>query len=93
MLFSYKPLLLQLTLRGIKKTKLQKDLGLSPTTIAKIEKHQILSMQILDKICDYLDCEIQDVIKHIKQDEKSRLKVSLIKPSHRIILEKYRQKD
>lgn len=80
-MFSYKPLITQLMLRGIKRADLQKELSLSPTTIAKIRKNEHLSMKILDRICTYLDCEIHEVICHIKPHIQERPRVSLAKPS------------
>jgi len=88
--FSYKPLMLQLMLRGIKKADLQKELSLSPTTIAKIKKNKYLSMEILDRICTYLDCEINEVIQHIKPSVNKRPKVSLMKPVKVMLLDKIR---
>ncbi|SHJ93251.1 helix-turn-helix domain-containing protein [Desulforamulus aeronauticus] len=90
---SYKPLMLQLMLRGIKKAELQKALSLSPTTIAKIKKNEYLSMQILDRICTYLDCEIHEVVQHIKSTTNVRPKVSLIKPPKMMMPERFRVKN
>lgn len=83
-MFSYKPLIIQLALLGIKHSDLQRELSLSPTTIAKIRKNKYLSMQILDRICTYLDCNIQDIVQHVKLEAKERPKVCLTKHSKRV---------
>ncbi|MTI81299.1 MAG: helix-turn-helix transcriptional regulator [Firmicutes bacterium] len=65
-MFSYGPLRYILAKKKIKRKALQDALHLSPTTIAKINRNEFLSMEVLDKICTYLDCNIEDVVVHIK---------------------------
>lgn len=69
-MFSYKPLFKTLIDKEKKKNDLRNDLGLSPVIISRFSKNEYVSMETLDKICDYLDCEISDVIEHIKYKEK-----------------------
>lgn len=64
-MFSYKPLLKTMIEKDINKTQLREILNCSKNTIAKISKNEYVSMEILDKICDLLDCNISDVIEHI----------------------------
>lgn len=68
-MFSYKPLLKTLIDKDKKKQNLKEDLGFSPATLAKISRNEYVSMEVLDKICSYLECEIQDVIEHVKEKE------------------------
>lgn len=63
-MFSYKPLLKTMIEKDINKTQLREMLSCSKNTIAKISKNEYVSMEILDKICDLLDCNISDVIEH-----------------------------
>lgn len=42
--------------RGIRKSDLTRDLGISSRTIAKIGRGEKLSQKVLDKIADYLGC-------------------------------------
>ena len=63
-MFSYKPLLKTMIEKDINKTQLREMLKCSKNTIAKISKSEYVSMEILDKICDLLDCNISDVIEH-----------------------------
>lgn len=65
-MFSYKPLLKLLIDKNLKLVDLRRDLSISGATLAKINKNEYISMETLDKICDYLDCEIQDVVQHVK---------------------------
>ena len=61
-MFSYKPLMRQLLERDMNKKMLKEALGLSPVTMAKFSKNEPVSMETLDSLCNYFDCEIEDII-------------------------------
>lgn len=63
-MFSYKPLLKLLIDKGMTKTQLREQLGISMSTLAKISKNEYISMKVLDDICNLLNCKIEDVIEH-----------------------------
>ena len=58
MKISYKKLWVQLIERDIKKVDLQRDLGISAGTMSKLNKGEEVSLSILLRICDYLNCDI-----------------------------------
>lgn len=55
----------------IDKNKQRKDLEealkISPSTIAKMGRGEMVSMSVLFKICEYLDCNIGDVVSFNKK--------------------------
>ena len=55
----------------IDKNKQRKDLEealkISPSTIVKMGRGEIVSMSVLFKICEYLDCNIGDVVSFNKK--------------------------
>lgn len=63
-MFNYKPLLKLLIDKGMTKTQLREQLGISMATLAKISKNKYVSMKVLDDICSLLNCKIEDVIEH-----------------------------
>ena len=63
---SYNPLFKLLIDKGMKKTDLAKEADLTSGTLAKLSKHQTVSMETLIKICLCLDCTF-DAIVEIKQ--------------------------
>ena len=63
-MFNYKPLLKLLIDKGMTKTHLREQLGISMATLAKISKNEYISMKVLDDICSLLNCKIEDVIEH-----------------------------
>lgn len=52
-----------------KKIDLINNLGISSSTIAKMTKGENVSMSILEKICDELDCDFGDIIHYEKENE------------------------
>lgn len=66
MSFSYNNLWKLAIDRNLSKTDLAKKIGITSTTLAKLNKNQYVSMKILDRICTVLDCEVSDVITHKK---------------------------
>lgn len=55
--------------KGINKSELRKKTGIGTNTLAKLSKNQPVSMEVLMKICEKLDCDISDVCKFIKEEE------------------------
>lgn len=50
----------------------QKDLKeiLSPATINKLRKNQIVTTDTIDKICIYLNCQPEDILEFEPEQEK-----------------------
>lgn len=49
--------------RKMNKTELRKKANISTTTLAKMGRNELVSMEIILKICNVLGCEIEDVIE------------------------------
>ena len=64
--------------RNMQKKDLIDELGISSTTIAKMGKGEKVSLDVLERICSYFDCNIGDVISFEKDDneksERNKLK-------------------
>lgn len=63
---SYNKLWKLLIDRGYNKTTLR-NAGVHPTTIAKMGRDEYVSMDVLDKICEILNCDYGDIITHTKK--------------------------
>lgn len=66
MKISYKKLWIELIKREISKAMLKKELGLAAGTMSKLSKNEEVSMSVLLRICDYLNCDIGDICECIK---------------------------
>ena len=64
---SYKPLFRLLLEKDMKKTDLKSVCGLSLNVIAKLSKNEPISMENLQKICGYFNCQFSDVVGYIQE--------------------------
>ena len=68
MRFSYNKLWKLLIDKNLKKKDLMAQTRLTSSTIAKLGKDQPVSMEVLARICEALDCNIGDILDIIKED-------------------------
>lgn len=52
--------------RGMTKTDLRINAGLTTSAIAQLGKNEYVSLKVIEKICDALDCDISDVVTREK---------------------------
>ena len=52
------------------KTKLREEIGFSTSTLAKMSKDEYISLKVIDNICMFFDCKIEDVIEIQKCKKK-----------------------
>lgn len=72
--FSYNPLWKMLIDRGLKKRELQEMSEVSAISIAKLGRNENVTTEVLLRICESLDCDIQDIMERIpiKYDETAK---------------------
>lgn len=56
--------------KNMYKKDLTEKLGISSATIAKMGKGESVSIEVLQKICKYMDCDIGDIMSFEKNDQK-----------------------
>ena len=69
---SYKKLVKLLIDKDMKKTEFAKKIGIGQNTLAKLSKNENVSMDVLIKICEGLDCRIEDIVEFVKEDKESQ---------------------
>lgn len=67
MSFSYKPLWKMLIDRDMTKKRLMEETGISKSTIVKMNKGEYVSLEVINRICDKLHCDIADVCVFSKE--------------------------
>lgn len=70
MKISYKKLWVKLIETDITKTQFRRDIGISPTTMAKLNKGEEVSLSVLLRICDYLNCDIGEICEAVRVEAK-----------------------
>lgn len=64
-MISYKPLFRLLLEKDMTKTQLREAVGFGTAALAKMAKNEYISLETIDRICDYFNCSIDDVIEHL----------------------------
>lgn len=66
--FSYKPLWKLLIDTDMSKKELMKSVNISKSTMDKMGRSETVSLEIIDRICNYFNCRIEDVVEHRQQE-------------------------
>lgn len=53
--------------KNMKKGDLQEKIGISSSTLAKMAKGEVVSMNVLERICEELDCDFGDLISYSRK--------------------------
>jgi DNA-binding Xre family transcriptional regulator len=68
--FSFNPLWKLLIDKGMTKEKLRIALKFSPSTIAKMSKGENVSMDVIDKICEYFNVPLNDIVEYVAEKKE-----------------------
>lgn len=63
MAFTYKPLWKLLIDKEMTKKALMAKTGISKSTMDKMGRGELVSLEIIDRICNYFECSIGDVLE------------------------------
>lgn len=55
--------------KKMKKMDLVEQIGISSSTVAKLSKNEAVSMSVLEKLCDLLECDFGDIMTYEKNKE------------------------
>ena len=66
----YKKLFKLLIDRDMKKKDLCEKAGISTTSVTKLSKDRSVNTEILDKICEALECDISDIVEYVPKGER-----------------------
>ena len=69
MRISYRPLWIRLAEREMTKKQLREISGISTATLAKLGKGDNLTTDVLLKICEALNCNINEIIETVPDDK------------------------
>ncbi len=74
MIVSYKKLWKLLIDKDMMKKDLQKAAGISWATVTKMSKGEIVSTEVLMKICKVLHCNVGDIVDFVETADGTELK-------------------
>ncbi len=55
--------------KGISQYALIKKHHVSPGQITRLKRNESVSTHTIDMFCQILDCEVEDIMKHIKEEQ------------------------
>lgn len=67
MAFDYSKLWEILEERNMYREELRIQVGMSSATLAKLGKNQIVSMDVLGRICEVLNCDVGEIVEYIEK--------------------------
>ena len=67
---SYNKLWKLLIDKNMKRTDLRDKIGMGSATLAKMGRNEPVSMDIIIRICDYLSCDVGDIMEMIPEEKK-----------------------
>lgn len=62
----YKKLWILLIERNMTKPQLRKAANISPSTFTKLNKNELVAMDVLVRICKVLDCDIGNIVEIVR---------------------------
>ena len=68
-MISYEKLWVTMKKRGITQYALIKNFGISPAQITRLKRNESVSTHTIDVFCGILDCNVEDIMEHIKEDK------------------------
>ena len=73
MAFTYEKLWKRVSERGLSKMELKDVCQITSSSLSRLSKNQNVSLDILDRICVFLECDVNDIIEHIKHEDANHL--------------------
>lgn len=56
--------------KGISQYKIIHDYNISESQFTRLRRNEVVKTEILDRLCNILGCEIEDICEHVKDDNK-----------------------
>lgn len=66
---SYKKLWKLIIDKDMTNVEVRKAAKISPATFTKLKKNEVVSLDVLLKICKILDCDIGDIVEAVKETD------------------------
>ena len=67
MQISYNKLWKKLIDKGWNKTEFRDHVHMSSSTLAKLSKNQEVTMEVLMRICETLECGVEDIVEFVEE--------------------------
>ncbi len=51
----------------LNKTEFRDKVGITNSTLSRLSKNEMVSLAVLGRICDTLDCKLEDIVEYKKE--------------------------
>lgn len=68
--FSYDKLWVLAQKKSLNKTKFRDEVGITNSTLSRLSKNKTVSMEALGRICDSLNCNLEDIVEYIHDNQE-----------------------
>ena len=58
--------------KGLRKTEFAKEVGISANTLAKLSRNELVSMDVMVRICRKMNCSFDDVVEILPEAPLSK---------------------
>ena len=65
-MFKFDRLFLTMEKKGVSTYRLREECGIDSKTVRRLKANENIEMKTLDKICSFLDCNIEDIVEFTK---------------------------
>jgi len=67
---SYKKLWKLIIDKDFKKSDVRKSANISASTFSKMSKNEYVALEVIERLCNVLECDIGDVVEIVKNEKK-----------------------
>lgn len=66
-MITYEPFRIYVAAKNIKKKDIMENTGISPATMSKLKHDRPVSIEIIDRLCSFLKCDVTEIIRYDKE--------------------------
>lgn len=66
-MITYEPFRVYVAAKNIKKKDIMENTGISPATMSKLKHDKPVSIEIIERLCSFLKCDITEIVRYEKE--------------------------
>lgn len=66
-MITYEPFRIYVAVKNIKKKDIMENTGISPATMSKLKHDRPVSIEIIDRLCSFLKCDVTEIVRYKKE--------------------------